>query len=177
MCLSDLVTSSSLLPFTEHLVEKAIDCLLEVEVSVHVEVPHFAAHLNEEVDHGRSGPEHNLGVLCDDPAGDSVPAAPHLTHVTPHQLLPGSDHVKIYWLTSPLYFTLQKLIFFFRKTTESIRDFFSLHISLRPRYCSCMRGSVQRMSSYSHTYLEQQLHAVQGNLFLVDLVDYDSLVV
>ena len=78
------MTSASLLPLAEHLVEEAVDRLLKVEVPVHVEVPHLATHLYEEVDHGGGGPEDHLGVLGDDPAGDSVPAAPHLAHVAPH---------------------------------------------------------------------------------------------
>ena len=83
-CNLNLVTSSGLLPLAEHLVKEAIDGLLKVKVPVHVKVPHLAAHLYEEVDHGRGGPEDHLGVLSDDSTGDPVTSAPHLTHITAH---------------------------------------------------------------------------------------------
>ena len=78
------MTSSGLLPLAEHLIKETIDSLLEVKIPVHVKVPHLAAHLYEEVDHGGGGPEDHLGLLSDDTAGHSVTPPPHLAHITPN---------------------------------------------------------------------------------------------
>lgn len=70
------------LPFYEQIIKKSIDSLLEIQVAIDVILPHFRAHLKEQVDHARCWPKHNLSVFIHITTGHSVSLRPKLEHLT-----------------------------------------------------------------------------------------------
>lgn len=82
----DLVVAAELLPFGEQFREKSIDRLLEVQVAVNVKVPHFRAHLDEQIDHAGVGAEDDLCFVVDDATGNSLAHRPHFVDCKPDKL-------------------------------------------------------------------------------------------
>lgn len=70
------------LPFSKEVSKKSVDCLLKIQITMNIKIPHFWWHLYEQINHWCWWSEYNFGILCNNSTGNPVALRPHFIHLT-----------------------------------------------------------------------------------------------